>query len=394
MSDTTTTSDTSAIDEKKNNDSTSTSSNIASNVGKFIIKLILLIICILLYFSGSGLILFICKLAQSNILPTETECAPYTDKTFSDIEKIDTNIFTTFTEPKMSMKLNFPYDDYNSSNKLIDMFKKYKNKSSSNFLANYFISIIEDLVSFNFSSINTIMNSLNSAPEELIVALGPIITGFMFAIMTFINALYTIYLWFANMKWFFKTNTNDTGDGLPKWEDITITSPIDWVLGICLVILFTILFFPGFGLILLVPFIVLSYCCLSCMMYKGVMNDKKTTSLNIIKELLKYYKLTIVSLICVGVIILAFSYLGIVPGIFSILVLALIYWGILSSDLFTPIKETNLTPLVSDKQAFKKCNPIKEKKEKHGFLYNLLFGQSGGKKLTQDLKKLNKKLSK
>ena len=377
---------TSAIDDKKNDKSKSDSANFSSDIFSFITTFILLILVILLYFSGSGLLLFVCKLAQSNILPTEEHCYPYTENK-PTIQPIKSNIFPTFTDPEMSMKMEFPYDDFNSSNKALDMFREYKNKSSSHFLANYFISIIEHLLQFNYSSINTIMNTLNGLPEMVSVLVGPIIVGVLFAIMTILNVLYTIYLWFANMGWFFRTNTNNTSNGLPDWKDITVLSPVDWGFGVGLVILFTILFFIGFGCIPVLSFFALSYCSLTCLFYKGMLNNKKATALTIIKEVLKYYKLTIVSIISFFVISLAFSKLGTGPGIFSIITVVLIYCGILSIDLFKPIIETNLTPSVSYDQAKKKCHFIKNKEK--GFLYNLLFGGNIGK----DLKKINKNLS-
>ena len=117
MSDTT--NDTSLIDEmKEENSSSSSSANLTTNILSFIRSLIHLILVVLLYFSGSSLILYMCKLAQSNILPTEQECFPYTDNK-PNITPIKTNIFTTFTDPEMSMKLEFPYDNYNSKNNFV-----------------------------------------------------------------------------------------------------------------------------------------------------------------------------------------------------------------------------------------------------------------------------------
>jgi hypothetical protein len=385
------TNDTSAIDDKKIKDLSSSSANLTSNISGFMLSLIIAIIIVIGYFSSSGLILYLCKLAQSNILPTETDCFPYTDNN-PTITPIKTNIFTTFTDPEMSMKLEFPYDNYNSKNKVLEMFRKYKYKPSSNFLANYFISIIEQLINFNYSSINTVMNALNAIPEIILVAIGPIIVGFLFGIMLIINFIYTIYLWFVNMSWFFKTNTNDTGDGLPKWEDISLTTPVDWGIGFGLVILFVILFFIGGGLVLSVlPFIVLLFCGLTSLMYNSLLNGKKATALTIIKEVLKYYKLSIVSIISLFIVSLAFSKLGTAPGIFSIITIGLIYWGIISIDIFNSIPETNLTPVVSYEQASKKCSINKSKGEEHGLLYNLLFGQKGGN-ITKQLKKINKTL--
>lgn len=383
---------TSAIDEKKTENSSKTSTNIVSNIKGFIVSLLIAIAIVLLYFSSSGLILFVCKLAQSNILPTESNCYPYTDNK-PNIEKINTNIFTTFTDPEMSMKLEFPYDEKNSKNLILNIIKDYKNKPSSNFLANYFISIVESLMCFDYSLINVIMNSLNSIPEALLIGLGPILVGILLCICIIINGLYFIYLWFVNMSWFFKTNTNDTGSGEPKWENVSITSPLNFGLGIGLVMLFIIIFFIGFPIISFLPFTVIFYAVFSCLSYKGVLNGKKIGAFSIIIEVLKYYKISIVSLISIFLISIAFSKLGTVPGIFSIITIGLIYWGMISIDIFKPISETNLTPAVSYEQAKKTCSITPSaSKEKHGFLYNLIFGQKGGN-ITKQLKKINKNLN-
>jgi len=383
-------SDTSTIDQKKTEESSSSTSSFTSNIMGFMTSLISIIVIILLYFSSSALILFVCKLAQSNILPTESNCSPYTDSK-PNIEKIQTNIFTTFTDPEMSMKLEIPYDTKNQKNQVIDMFKNYKDKPSSNFLANYFISIIESLLQFDYSVINTTMNFLNGMPEAVIIGLGPIIVGFLFAFGVLINSLYFIYLWFANMYWFFKTNANISGEGNPKWEDVTLISPIDWGLGVGLVILFIILFFFAFPLLSFIPFVIIFYTLFSCLFYKGVLNGKSISSFSLIKEVLKYYKISIVTIISIFVVLLAFSKLGTIPGIFSIITVALIYWNFISIDIFKPITETNLSPATSYEQAKKTCI-LKDSLKKHGFLYNLLLGQKGGN-ITKELKKISKNLS-
>jgi hypothetical protein len=362
-----------------------------SNIVSFIGSIITVIIVVLLYFSGSSLILFVCKLAQSNILPTHHNCYPYTEGK-PDIQPIKTNIFTTFTDPEMSMKLEFPYDTYNSSNIILDMFREYKNQPDSNFLANYLISIIEDLISFNYSAINTIMNTLNNVPEYLIIWFGPIITGFLFAFTLLINLPYLLCIWFLNMSWFFKTNVNDENNGLPKWKDVSITNPLYWLIGVGFVILFMNILFFGYGFVLSIPYPILCYCCLTCFMYKSVLNGKNITPFTIIKEVLKYYKLSIVGIITLFFILLSFFKLGGIPGLFSIIITIVVYMGIISIDIFKPIAETNLTPSVSYYQATKKCTFTKPKDVKHGFLYNLLVGQKGGN-ITKELKNISKKFS-
>jgi hypothetical protein len=334
----------------------------------------------------------VCKLAQTNILPTQHNCYPYTEGK-PDIQPIKTNIFPTYTEPEMSMKVEFPYDQYNSSNTILDMFREYKNQPDSNFLANYFISIIEDLISFNYSAINTMMNTLNNLPEFLIVWFGPMIIGGLFVFTLLVNLPYLLCIWFLNMSWFFKTNANDENTGSPKWKDVSIASPLYWLIGVGLVILFMNILFFGYGFVLSIPYPILCYCCISCLMYKGVLNGKNISPFAITKEVLKYYKLSVVGIITMFFILLSFLKLGNIPGILSIIITIVVYFGMTSIDIFKPIAETSLTPVSSYFQATKKCTFTKPKDVNHGFLYNLLMGQKGGD-ITKELKNIGKQISK
>ena len=386
-------SDTSAIDNKKETSSINSTPNYASNLRDFFISIIALTLIILLYFSNGGLLLFVCKLAQSNILPTESNCAPYTN--VAPIIKpspIQTNIFTTFTDPEMSMKLQIPYD-INSKNKIIDMFTEYKNKSSSNFLANYFIAISEELLRFNYSTISVIMNSINGLlPEMAIIGIGPIVGGFLYIVGMLINAIYFIYLWFSNMNWFFKTNKNTSGEGIPKWESVSFTHPINFSIGIMLSILFSLIFIFGFAVVSFLPLFFYHAALFSTICYKAIMNGKQITSFTIIKETLKYYKLTIISVISLFVVISAFLKLGVVPGIMSLVVLGFIHGGIISIDMFHPTKELNVTHSVSYDQAIKKC-ASKIPPHEGMDMFDFFGGQRGGKFANQ-LKKVSKLFNK
>lgn len=386
--------DTSTIDEKKSDSSVNT---YAANAFKFIITLTVLIIIIGFYFTTSGLLLYVCKLAQSNILPTELNCYPYTE-TKPDIQPVESNIFaTTDDSGPVSMKIKFPYDEYNASNKVIDMFREYKNKPNSHFLANYLISITECIIGFNYSTINTILNMFNEMteliPESVLVFVGPILIGFFSITLLIIDYIYIIYLWFAKMSWFFKQNTNDSSTGKPNWEDVTFMSPINYSLSILLVIVFVILLFIALPVLSIIPLFAISWCMFSCIFYRSMMNNKKTSVGAVIKDVFKYYKTQIMGLLSILTILLAFANLGPIQGLFASFVLFLINFGIIPVDIFKPIKIEDLSKLVSFKQAKKTCTSINENiKEKHGFLYNLIFGQKGGN-ITKELKKINKKLN-
>jgi len=384
-------SDTSAIDEKKEESSSSNKGEYLENLGRFLSSVFVIFLVITIYYTGSGLLLYVCKLAQSNILPTDVHCSPYTDSK-PNIQPIKTNIFTTGGDSPLSMKLSFPYNEYNSKNYILDMFREYKNEPKSNFLANYFISMIETIIQFNYAAFNKILDMLNGLPETILVVFGPIIVAFISTLLFIADHIYLLYLWFAQMGWFFKTNTNDSGTGKPSWEDVTITSPFYYWCAICLVILFFILFFFSLPLISILAALSMSWCMFSCVMYKAEMGGKIISALPIIKDTFKYYKTIIMSIISLFVVVNAFSLLGPIPGIFAMLTLALIYFGIISIDLFNPSAKENLTPVVSDTQAKKVCTFKEPIKEKHGLLYSWIFGQKGGN-ITKEIKEIGKKLS-
>ena len=382
MSDT----DTSAIDEKKG---TSSSTSYMSKLKWFLLSMIVVLIIVLLYFSGGSLILFVCKLAQANIFPTEPYCAPYTDyKPTISPSPMKTNIFKLLFADQ-SMKLDIPYD-INAKNKLIDMFKQYKETPSSNFLANYFISIIEGMIQFNYSAITTIMNLMNETlPDPAIVFLGPLISGFLYGIGLIVNTLYFLYLWFSNMSWFFKTNSNG-GEGKPKWTDVSIFSPVNFAIGIWLAFIFVMIGIFGIHIISIIPMFAYHNVLLSMLFYKAILNGKTVSSFSIIGEAMKYYKIPIVIILSIFIVILAFSNLGVIPGVSAIITICLIYWGTVSMDLFKPISENHLSALVSYKQATKTCSGLS--KSKHGWLYRTFIGQGGGDNVTRELKHIYKQL--
>jgi hypothetical protein len=390
MSDTDT-SDTSAIDDKKE-DTTTTTTNIFSKIGGFFTTVALLVLIIVAQFSYGGLILYACKLAQSNILPTDNDCYPYTDVK-PTIQEIQTNIFSTFTNPPLSMKLSFPYDKYNASNKILDLFRAYKEEPKSYFLVNYFISIIESLIAFNYGAYNFILSLCNGIPEILIVLLGPIILTFISAVIFFCNNIYFIYLWFAKMGWFFKQNVNTNVNDKPTWRSVTLFQPIEYWCAIWLVIIFCFLFWGVLAILPVLPSFALGWCLFTLVCYQGQINNTSVSVLAILQDLFKYHKVTIMSIFSLFVILSAFSNMGTIPGLFSILVLILIYFGIISISIFQPASRGNLTAVVSNAQAKKTCsNNDTKTKQKHGLLYTLIYGQRGGK-ISSELKNIGKKLN-
>ena len=380
-----------------NEDTNTGSDEYWTNLKKFLQTTISVIIFFIIYYFGSGFFLFLCKLAQSNILPTDLNCYPYTDNK-PNIQTIDTNIFKTYSDPQMAMKLSFPYNSYNSSSKILDLFRSYKEDPSSSAIGNYFISIIESLISQNYKFINYIANIINGLPEVLIVIFAPIIFSILLFILFLYDHLYLIYLWFAKMDWFFKINANSEQSKKPLWVDVSLLNPISYFCAIILVLVFILLFFILLLGLPVLPLITVSWCIFSCLFYTGEMYGKSTSLLSIISQLFKYYKISFMTIISFFIIVSAFGTLGVLPGVFCVSVIVLIYFGVISIDLFKRNTEVGLTKVVSDEQAKKVCViPSSGKKPtQHGVVYRLFSeifsGQTGGTILTKELKDISKKM--
>ena len=356
----------------------------SSKIIKFIIYTIILILIVLIYFTLGGSVLYACKVVQSNILPTEENCKPFTS-TEPNIESIFTNIFVTATDPPLSEKLKFPYEGANTKNLLLDMFREYKSGSKTNYLVNYIVALMEGLVSFDYLSLNTIFNFINFLPETLILFFGPIILLIVFIVLLIINCVYLIYLWFANMTWFFKINKNNDPNKPADWDTVTLWDPLLFS-GRCMmmfvfIILFIILLIFAWGFL---PLISVIFTIMTMFTYEAKDKDDKSTGLiNILAKFFKFYKVTITSTICILVILSSFANLELTYALAVLVAAVMVFFGVVATTLFKEIHPTDITPLVSNNQANKTCE-FKPKTSGGGFF--------GGTNITADIKKAGKKL--
>jgi hypothetical protein len=364
----------------------------SSNIISFIITVIIITVITLGYFAIGAAVLYACKLAQSNILPTDSNCFPYTNNKPA-IDSILTNIFVTFTDPKLSQKLAFPYNDWNSKNMIIDLFREYKTEARSGFLINYFISIIVGLLSFNYYIVNIVLSMINLAPEPLVLLIGPVVAFLLFMFMFIVNMIYMIYLWFANMNWFFTTNINMDDNHGPIWKIITLWEPFNYLLGFGLTIGFIILFFILlFVAWPILPFLSAVWTLISALGYESEKDGKKYSLLTVITNVFKYYKVTITATISILIVLSTFAHMGVLYGVAAIITLLLINFGIVSTTLFKPIHPDSLTPLVSDAQASKKCVIPAAPPQKPRSWFMWLF-RGGRSSINRDIKKINAKMN-
>jgi hypothetical protein len=371
--------------EQQQNSNTNKPGISATNTKQFMSSVVMSIINICIYFILSGFILYGCKVAQSNILPTEYNCYPYeNDK--PTINPIDCNIFETlFKDPNLSDKINFPVNGTNMTNTLLDFLRKIKLKNHNAFIYSLIVSV-ESVANLYYKFFNFILNWLNQLPEIVVVLFGPILMMFLCPLMLGVNSIYYIFLSFYNLLYLLykKDNTIDTPIEEYKWTELY---GLSWFLGVFYIIIIAIflgwIFFAAAGFVSL---ILLFWCLFSIFNYTGKMNNNPVTALNIIGEMFGQYKMIISSIFSFYIIISAYSNVGVVGLVSSLAVIFAIYKGWLSLGIFTKgeYEGQKQTLMVSKGQAIKTCPNSNVTKPVDETFLEVLF--SAPKKYKEEMK--------
>ena len=220
-----TTQDTSAIDEKKAEETgTSTASPDFKGFATNYLLSIIFTIGIVIFIIG-GLGLYTTKVAQSNILPDNIEYAPYTifDREVSPIP-IDINVMrpSIFSENRdtLSQKVIFNSKEYlDSFNKSFLCSLKKSAVPTNGMFANlplYFSFVYDNIVANNFLAINTLFFYLSFLPESVIMFLYGFFGIFLWIGLYFFNICISIFYHIINIPQLFRSasyNNNET-----QWE--------------------------------------------------------------------------------------------------------------------------------------------------------------------------------
>jgi hypothetical protein len=379
---------------KNKTSNSSPSSNLLNSTLNFCLTTFINLLAIVIQFILGGMVLFGCKLGQSNILPTDIKSFPYTE-TQPEIQPINTNIFTSY-DPKGSLKLSFPYKNdqlgiNNSKHMLIDILRNEKKETKSNVI-NFFISLIDGLFSFNYSSMNMALQLINYLPEFLIIFFGPLILFVFCIILLIFNNFYLIYLWISNLSWFFKTKQDAT------WVNVTKYTEYVWsffMASLFFILMWILLIFVApFSF---VSFFIFMWSFISIFTYTGIMNNQAVKISSILIDVFKYYKVTFMSIFSFFLVLNAFVTFGTLTGIFFLFTILLIIFNIIKIDVFKPVPKENLSEFVSTERAKRtkivsnpsSSSPMSSINQATGFLNNMF---DNPKTMLSGLKKLNTNL--
>jgi len=377
--------------------------SVANKYVNFVIAMAKIILLILLSLLFGSSILYICKVATANILPTTLECSPYNSNA-PDVTPVDVDVDINKINDKFySTKINFPFNksgdsdvdkiaDYNRSNLILDFISKQKEIYNSWGIKMYFISIIEGLFQINYLAINKIFHFMNKNLYEFVVLLfGPGLFLFISPILSILTFLYSIYLSVTEFHWIFKENINTRAGNFPKWEDVTFFNPFNFALS-CIETAFIITFLVvmyifGFAAIMSFSNFIFTICITSALLMKSMISDGENIKqpysvFKTFSDLLyskMHYVMIIISLV---MILLSFSYLGTASGIFAIVACFILFLGLVTNTIYNrQIPKDSTLGLASEEvdQAIRTCSKMAEGR---GFT---LFG--GDKNILSELKK-------
>ena len=123
----TTTSDSSAIDDKKTNNISGINLN-SQTFKQYIQAIIPSIIKSIIYFLLGAIVLYGTLSAQAGLFPTNIDYYPYTEK-IPNIQKVVSNIYET-SDGEYSQKIFFDYNSNRTGNSLLDLLRSLKKKDS------------------------------------------------------------------------------------------------------------------------------------------------------------------------------------------------------------------------------------------------------------------------
>lgn len=231
--------------------------------------------------------LWMCKVAQSNVLPSDYRGAPYTDLA-PIINSIITNVnYFKQDGETWSTKLLFEYlyvpdrssndsKQINSEFSVLNTLRELNESPGITGTAMFFIYMIESLFCLNYYMINVFFSFFNTFYEWFIVLFGGYLIMFTFVINILLSNLCFVYTFFSGIfSWIWKVNkphiVMEDGKKFEKpnviqnWLYVTLTNmPMTWFFSL----LETIFLFNCFVPFLLIGnifvfHIVILYCLIS-----------------------------------------------------------------------------------------------------------------------------------
>lgn len=319
------------------------------NLGVNIAKRVSYILSSILIVGSVGL--YICKIAQANLMPFNTDAKPYSNKNLN-VEPIEINFFNKggmFDEPS-SVKVMFDTDKVmNEYEKgilgYINSFKTSPKRAGSMLL--YVRDVLLNIISTDNLILSKVFDILNTYINENILLLAFPSIFMIFVIILFVmNLLLTIVFQLYYLSDLFRTPSVNGSE--VTWGDVWLSfNPFGWLK-------FLVVFFFGGILTIISPIFTTFYTILAPLTISGKVSStgEKINFLTFILSLIKFKLELIMAVISIYMIIDAYKIIGVSSTIPFVIGAFLTILGVhfLNKKLFSA--DPNLTPgLASYEQA-------------------------------------------
>ena len=325
---------------------------------------------IIVYFVSGASLLFLTKVSQSNIAPTSAGCSPYVVPA-NDAQVIahDIDIFETNVKGvPMARKMNFGTEAVHlTPTGITEMLSSLKHGAHANRISAYFAAIGLALISFNYAFLNESFNAVGGyLSESAIVLAGPLLIPLILGSAVFSSLGYSIYQWFAQMKWLFRYNANAEDVPPitpPAWTEISMLDPTRYGTAIALGCAFITLFWFAFGsgALIIASVVSVGGCLVSMMSYMSQLTgDKEFAHIShIVVDTLRYYKHLIALSVSAALIYASGSNLGYIPTVISAAMATALYLDVYPTDLFVSVVPSHLLPKQVYKIARRTCADVR-----------------------------------
>ena len=212
--------DDSAIDRARNKENAQKKEIDWSGLGKDVLNFLLKLIIIFLI--GSRVV-FACKVAQANILPTDLDCMPYTPaNNEEESPKYETNtpeanidisyVYNADQEgyKAYATKIAFEINDFSRKNYLLDKLRNIEYNPKVDPMVKYLCVVLQNLFVFYYGITNSLFNFMNSnLNESFIILLGPYLLKYLSIFIYPVSIVISIIFCLLNIGWLLKSNKNN-----------------------------------------------------------------------------------------------------------------------------------------------------------------------------------------
>jgi hypothetical protein len=300
-------------------DSSESSSGKESPVLNFAKSMASIILFLSLYFSLGMVAIYISKLAQSNILPTDTAKSPFIPSVPRTVSEIPINLFQWGTK---SNKMSFPLNAKNAGSKLISLINQLKMAGGGTSFQYFLASTLEDFIAFNYSFINIAYSSMNELlPETAVFLAGPILNYVLLLILLVIDFPYIWFKWVTNLGLLFKENVG-TADS-PKWQGKSFgSSMIASIIGLVVLLLVS-------SVSIFIPIVLFPCIIISLLGFNALLDGSPDVMGigDILKKGIVHHKVLIASIFSLFLLVASFISFGVAGAGAGAFILLLAYFN-------------------------------------------------------------------